>query len=407
MQAFEASIRGVIEGLPSDYRQIHQDCFGLMLHAKKKPTMEPEDEELELLSCGRSLVEPAAQRARSILFVRQLAERVCLRRPPAPRDLTFVIDRAEPELADLRREFVGQNHPRARVVDRGSAIEADGASFLFHRLDVERSGELLVGGQLVACSEGISTTLPDRRPPVIFHRPAPGLKNWDEKKARPRGGATMLVELATEVGSDEATLLFFDYLTEFDAAVICSRPKEHFACDIMAMAFLAPLAAFIATGGSVATVRRSLHDFGFLQMPWELSDFVELSADVLDGLAGQASPAIDHRALHAGVDALLRGEGGEEKGEVDETLVEAMIVSLLQAVDELLSEGVLAHTALADVIAAELLGFPIAKGTLCQFVTTERVSQTLVHRESLEELVSTQVLEHAEVFRQNGRAYYV
>ncbi len=407
---YEASIWEAIAQLPPEYRRVHQACFELMVHGANKETVEPADIKLELDACGESLVQPVAHRARSLLFVRQLAERVCLRRPPEPKPLLFVIPSTEPELADFREEIVESRYWRGQVVDElDVAADPTAISYEFRPL-TEREQGSSAGDLVVRYSTGINSDEPVEGPGLIYKRPVPGLKRWNDGLERPQGGATMLVELAGHRAPGEAEKQLFDYLTEFDAAVIFSRPDDAFACDVMSMAYLAPMVSWVTAGHSPEAIFGAMHDFGFMRMPFELLESVKLSSGLHRGLVARCAEGHKEQALIEAMEVLGSSTQKSTEGSTEQDwplLMDAILLSLLHGVNELVSGKVVPKAAVADVIARELLDFPIARGTLCQWVTPDRVAEALARGSRLEQLISNDVRRLATSFVEEGRAFYV
>lgn len=408
---YEASIWEAIAQLPPEYRRVHHACFELMLHGADKETVEPDDITRELDACGESLVQPVAHRARSLLFVRQLAERVCLRRPPEPKPLLFVIPSVEPDLADFREEIIESRYWRGQVVDEleSSGADSAGISYEFRPL-TDRVQSPSACDLVVRYSTGMNSDQPVEGPGLMYKRPVPGLKRWNDGLERPQGGATMLVELAGHRAPGEAEKQLFDYLTEFDAAVIFSRPDDAFACDIMTMAYLAPMVSWVAAGHSPEAIYGAMHDFGFMRMPFELLKSFNFSSGLPPGLLSRCAEEHEEQALTEAVEVLSSSTQSSFGGSTEQDwplLMDAILLSLLHGVDELVRKNVVPKAAVADVIARELLDFPIARGTLCQWVTPERIAEALAKDSPLEQLISNDVRRVATSFVEEGRAFYV
>jgi hypothetical protein len=64
-------------------------------------------------------------------------------------------------------------------------------------------------------------------------------------------------------------------------------------------------------------------------------------------------------------------------GRADPRLVDELCLSWLRAARELLESGTIGHPTIVDLVARELLDFPLEHRSLCSYLTRERVKAAL------------------------------
>ncbi len=66
-----------------------------------------------------------------------------------------------------------------------------------------------------------------------------------------------------------------------------------------------------------------------------------------------------------------------KNGRLKTSLIAAMIISLYEAANRLMDEQILIHPSLVDVLAREVLDFPLEKQSLCAFLDKSRIAAAI------------------------------
>jgi hypothetical protein len=224
---------------------------------------------------------------------------------------------------------------------------------------------------------------PPRHPGLSIYGPQPSL--------RPR-----FFEVAA-ADSEVPAAGLYAFLGAMGCKAAVTRPGAEFVTNRLLRAYLAPLTRYLLRGGAPATVARSLCQFGFVRGPAEvLRDLQPVAAAHLvanDGAElGQVSSVLA---------ALVEARAGE--GENEPALGRALSISLLAEVTALLQDSELTHPALVDLMAREVLDFPLEHGSLCQYLSPARVRE-LLDGNSLDVLLPDPLLAEADRYVSQGRA---
>ena len=83
-----------------------------------------------------------------------------------------------------------------------------------------------------------------------------------------------------------------------------------------------------------------------------------------------------------------------------------MLVSLLAGAARCLDERLLHHPALVDLVAREVLDFPLGRGSLCRHLTGALVAELLGRAADFAHLLEPATLERARAFAQARRGFY-
>jgi hypothetical protein len=166
-----------------------------------------------------------------------------------------------------------------------------------------------------------------------------------------------------------------------DFEVVVSQPSAHFAISELVRAWTRPIMGFLGEPhgdrqARCAIARASLLALGF----------------------GTASAAVWLPDL-ASSEATRTTEA-----EPDRRLMAAITLSLLEGVQSSAELGGLAQPRAVDVIAREVLGFPLSLQSLCSWLTPERVAAALADADAhgLEEAV----FQHAKEFVNRDLRFY-
>lgn len=342
-----------IARLPPSYRELYGAGLDLLY---RSATSSDGDQgyEAEIEACGRSLMNPIAKAALSTFFVRQLAKAVSL------RGARSGIERLElVQLPALSRDLAERRVRDLEVVD--APAEAATAGSL--RLVAYGAG---ASGSDVAVALSPTRARPRWASDVVAYAPLYGVGNG-------------LFEVAQRNGVCAAATCA-DALRRAGFTAVVTRPTVSFMLDLLSAAFFGPIRLFLKAGGSAATVGRTLRDFGFVQSPAALATWLEAGFHVKDANPDSAAP--------------------------DSALLDAVLTSLLGFAAAVVEARNVPHPSVVDVMARELLDFPLGHGTLCKYLTLARASELLAGTDRFAHLVDPVGLENARKYSRDGRAFY-
>jgi hypothetical protein len=160
-------------------------------------------------------------------------------------------------------------------------------------------------------------------------------------------------------------------------------------------AFLAPLAAAVLAGETTHTIDRALRELGlFRRSPGLIGALgpgaaVALTARALDAGPSQIAAAIDRLAQPADFRA------GRDAPE----LVDEVLLWLVAAA----RDSAFQHPSFVDLAARELLTFPVARLSLCAYLTPARVQRALA---GAPPRTPARIREVALAYAQAGRGFY-
>lgn len=397
IDTIEERTRRINARFPPEHRELLDKCLDLLVHAARKESIEAADFDRELRVAGQTLVEPQAKAARSFLYLRQLAERSWVRRLPARRAL--VIEAPRDELGGWVGELRAQQVAGVRWAD--APADSDAST----HIRLIPAGDAAVSPGCVALASGPLGTPANASTGVVIRR-LPFMTPVSRSEVRvPSTGTRPLVELACQARDLDEIAHLYEYLDTAGYAVICSQPEQRFVTDTFYLAFLAPLVAFIDDGGAVAEVEATLDAFGYIPSPlaylrdeaWQAQD------DALEAFM-TGRDAGDVRAALAELAELPRP--GPATGKSHRALADALLVSMLHAVLQTRRSDELRHVSIADVIARELLGFPVGRTSLAEYLSVERVSAMLDRRASFQSWTTPAALAAAEAYVEAGRNFY-
>lgn len=344
---------GRIALLPPMYRDLYREALDLLVRAAEGPR-NPAGYAEEIAACGRSLMNPMAKSALSTFFVRQLAKAVSLRGAGTAIRTVDVIG-VPPLFGDL----VARRVRNMRVV---SADADAGAPDLLRILAYGAPGRM----------DDVAALLSPLRTPIEWSSRVIAYAPLFETGNR-------LVEIAgLPTATNVATVV--DVLTRSGYTAVASRPNRRFVIDGMSEAFFDPIRGFVEQGGRPETVARTLRDFGFVQTPATLAHLLRVDLDL--------------------------PEADAEAGVFDEALRDAILTSLLGFAAGALGTGTVAHPSVLDVMARELLDFPLAHATLCKYLSGNLPRELLARSSTFAHYVAKPALDLAERHASTGKPFY-
>jgi hypothetical protein len=95
-----------------------------------------------------------------------------------------------------------------------------------------------------------------------------------------------------------------------------------------------------------------------------------------------------------------------EGGCFDEDLLDAVLTSLLEFAIGARDERVLGHPSVIDLMAREILDFPLVHGSLCAYLTDEIAARLMARRDRLAHLVPRARTLRSEHFVRTRRSFY-
>lgn len=355
---FVADTRARIDSLPARVRDVYRECFDLMEAAARAETVGPEHDERELLAAGQSVIAEPSKNAQSFFFVRQMARRLATRgASPMPRRRLILQDMPIWEATLRARRPLG--------VEVLSADDTEGHDGLWlgpygDHGRVDATAALLPVRAGIHWGPGIVAYAP-------FH-----VEGID------------LVEVAVEDGSHAPKAAEIgDALAKAGFEPVLSRPEKRFVMDEMVDAYFAPLQAHVEAGGSASEADAVLRGMGFMRGPAQLAALMP-EHPVASLFADTPGPAAEATS-HVGT---------------------AVLLSLLRFALRAHRQGVLAHPSLVDLMARELLSFPLADGSLCRFLSPARAGELVAQGDDVATLLPPDTLDMARAYHTEGQGFY-
>lgn len=187
------------------------------------------------------------------------------------------------------------------------------------------------------------------------------------------GSRSRFIEIALGGPANSSARRLFTSLARIGCVPVFSH-SSMFATNELLAAYFAPLINFYMQGGRVSSISYTLRNFGFSYLPERMIKKVgaaSLSEVLVTSGWTHAPRKIIVRALMALQQATFR------KGRNEQALVDALDVSLYSAVHRMLERGSMNHPASVDLMAREVLDFPLKRKSVCAYLTRERISSAL------------------------------
>ncbi|MBZ4415052.1 enoyl-CoA hydratase-related protein [Myxococcus sp. RHSTA-1-4] len=384
---FETRTRARIASLPPAYQPVYTECLDLMLHAARRGRAEARDYQLEVEACGRAVVNPIAKAALSIFFVRRLALHHSLREHELPPLTHLVIDAEDARLAALAEDL------RTRRV-RGLSVEVapqqppPGVPVL-HVTRYAPEGEPLPEGAVSLAVDLVSGPLRQVSDLVLY---APLLE----------AGLPVVELRAAEGRPPEEARTLFALLHRAGFHPVMSRAAEEPVLNALLGAYLGPLVAHVLAGGDARDALATVRAFGFARSPAELIRALPRPALAL-ALAPHLPAAASFERVEEALEALATAEPRGAHGSAP--LADAVLISLLGFATRALADRTLGHPTVVDVLARELIDFPLGYGSLCRYLTRERAARLLTS-DAVHALLPGEPMQALDAFVTRGRDFY-
>jgi enoyl-CoA hydratase/carnithine racemase len=365
-EAHSAKTRERIATLPPQYQPVYRTAHALMLRAATAAGVTHNDYAAEIHACSESVVRPIAKAAVAFFFIRQLATHYCLRGYELPETTRIAIDPADESLSALRREFTERRVRGLKIVTASAtAHDKAPADVALEFTSVPPAGAALRAG-------AITTILQPRIRPqdaqakYILYSPL-------------FGGASRLVEIACDTPRTPLAQAAFALFDRAGYCPVLSRPQGEFATNLLLAQHLAPLISFVAGGGAAADVHASLREFGFVR---GLAPLLQaIPGELLCLWVEPLIPRANRGAIHAAAAELACTT--YHCGVMRPHLLDALLGSLGVFAIHAVTSGVVAHPALVDVMARELIDFPLMHGSLCRYLGQNELARLRQRAESL------------------------
>jgi enoyl-CoA hydratase/carnithine racemase len=343
-----------IERLPPSYRELYTTGLELLVRGAAAQEGDRAGYDAEVDACGLSLMNPMAKAALSTFFVRQLAKAVSL------RGARSGIERLElAQLPALSRDLAERRVRDLEVVDAQAEAASEGAI----RLVAYGAG---ASGSDVAVALAPIRARTKWASDVMAYAPLYRVGNG-------------LFEVAQRNGVCAAATCA-EALRRAGFTAVVTRPTVNLLLDDLSAAFFDPIRMFLAAGGKAATVGRTLRDFGFVQSAVALGQWLEAGLKLKETNLENATP--------------------------DPALLDAVLTSLLGFAAAAVEARNVPHPSIVDVMARELLDFPLGHGTLCSYLTLARSAELLAGTDRFAHIVGPLALENARKFAKDAKAFY-
>jgi enoyl-CoA hydratase/carnithine racemase len=384
VRALGARTRERIRHLPPAYRGVYETCYSLMEQAALKRTLDAAGFQDEVMASGRSIMAPISKASVAFFFVRQLNEQVVTRGTEDQSTFRVACDTSAEPVRFLRQQL------ESRKIRGVSFAEFAGARADSATCSIMAYPQARADRTCFAFSADLELDEPESSAEVILYAPT-----W-------RRG-TPFVEIASSTPSDK-TATAFRLFAKAGVAAVVTQPRTGFVTNDLLCAFLRPQVAFVKSGGSPGELAATLSQLGFTRLPgdwlpgWDLSKLARL-------LHGGGSSPESIGAIQAALGALpcaRAADGAAPSGPVES----AILVSLLSFARRALADGCAKHPSVLDVVAREVIDFPIGSTSLCRYLTVERARQLGERETEVAALVSDDELDALKDFIGQRRDFY-
>ncbi len=378
-----------IAALPPALRETYAKGLELMTDAAFAPVLRAEDYDREIRESSKSLMADASRAAWPFFFVRQSARALARTGggPDSSRHLAF--ESQNPEFEAFANELsmrcaapqsVSQGPVESEIRPRPRRVQLVG-------MGAEPRTTAANGAEVAASFRPGTPPGVERGGPVL-HAPL-----WS--------GGIEVVEVATGKAhmarANELSGALARTLT-----VVRSTPGDFFATDEMLAAWLLPQVAFLEEGGRADDLARTMRDFGFTRVVGDILSSVD-AGDTM-ALLRRRAPG---RPVAASTLCLLPGIEAASSGSDRPALAAAVVAALGGAATRLLKERTLSHACAVDVIARDVLDFPLRHTSLCRYLTLSRARRLMSDAQECARLIPDHDKASLEEFIKNGREHYV
>jgi enoyl-CoA hydratase/carnithine racemase len=379
----DAAHRARIAALPPMYEPLYSETYQLMVESLGRGPDDREGYARELEACGRTAVHPMAKSALSFFFVRQIALLTATRHVVLAPETHVVVAAGEDAALAAWGARLASRKIEGVTLSLGEPA-ADAASSAIVLAPSRTAAEGAIGVELEW-----SAGLPERGVPVLY---APLL-----------GAGIRLIEIVAPrqmqgfVGQMVAVLDRAGYPAVLTHGLGCSL------INMMVLAVVGPLITYVCAGGSPADAHATLRAFGYARPASDLLASIPAARRLpilRDGIPWEWH----HDALMSAVDKLLATTFAG--GEADVDLGEAVEASLLELATRARDDGSAPHPTALDLVAREVIDFPLKHGSLCRYLTTTRAAELVARRPRHAHLLADEGCPSSMRMAQSRRGFY-
>jgi hypothetical protein len=180
-----------------------------------------------------------------------------------------------------------------------------------------------------------------------------------------------------------------------------TTPSDGFVSNRLLIAYLMPLVRFVSGGGEAAVVNGALRAVGFVRRPHDLLAALDrpLLVTEVAKVMGCETSTVEPLLAALETDAY-------DGANTNPVLLDALCISMLDAILTLREEREVRDLTIADLIARELLDFPRHLCSLCSWLKRARVAQAVGGGAAVRSIVSERAFERARAFAVEGREFY-
>jgi len=386
-----------IAALPPRYHEVYSECLSLVCSAAEKTVVEAGDFRREVESSAGSVTTPAAKAALAFFFIRQAAQSAGTRRWAGDscdvmfpeNDTGAVILRKELERRKLRGYAVRRVPTGGMVTEGASAVYVMSSPTWKDRGAHKRQSTLGDGSRryvTVSCHFGQSAGDDGA---CLY---APFLKSMP------------IAELIAADGAPELAPLLI-YLGRAGIPTIVTRRLGRALTDRLVAGYLGPLAEAVLAGASPDDLVASLREFGFTRFPRYLLTSVRGEETELAALlAAEMHSNPGEKAVRSALARLNRGDWSS--GRARSSLLVPMRLSLLYQVRRAMADGVISRPSQADVLARDVLDFPLGEQSLCSHLSVACVRDLMGEARASRLDLAVSWIREAEAYLDAGKDFY-
>ena len=411
LQGQEAKIEEVvalaekrINDLPPSYQPIYRDWLRMLARGAVANNFEEHLREA-VETAVKHASDPIPRQAMSFFFVHQAASELSGTVPhQEPTEMRVAIDSFEPHDSNFVA-FVKELSLRKVPNLRWSPSSNIKAEVVFTTTaNIERTRRPSSDGQLVisvvpSLMEGFHRP---RYEPVLY---APN--------SRPKG-QKQIVELAVapECAADTKLLRQLSrLLAQLGFEVVMTREVETFLINRLLGAYMRTIVRYLILGGCAAQVDYSFRAYGFIRRPRDIvKEFGEEALTTFLKNLDSFSLTMEQKIAPA-LCSLKEATYQNADSVPGADIVHAVLLALLKEIKSALQAKILIHPSIADVVAREILDFPLQHLSLCYHLRKEGVAGMVDGLENLNDPLATEaatecVMKNAKDFLVGSKEFY-
>lgn len=379
-----ARARARIATLPPSHQPVYRDALALLETGARQPDTLVAHQRRELDRSAASALATVGKSAYAFFYLRQMASERAAGRAGAQRDGRLALAAA----------LDGDGETRA-FVDGLRRRPLAGVEFVA----AEAADVSLVSARPAAESQAPTTAT--HATLQLAYSPGPRASLALCAPTARAGGRLVELAVAPDANAALAARLARTF-QRWGFEVARTAPGADFVCHQLLLAFLGPLLRHLRRHDDVRLLNTTLRHAGFVRRPHALV----AAAGGAPALAASVARSLDVDLDTA--ERLLAALGDDDFDDAagDAAVLDALAVSLLHTVLAVRAGGQLREPSIVDLIARELLDFPLPLRSLCTWLRRGRMAAALEHESALAPLVPHAALETARLFVAEGREFY-